>query len=194
MPKKKKTADERLSFETAAAFRKWLKANHKKSVGIWLRIFKKDSGKPSVNYAQALDEALCFGWIDGQKRPKDAASWLQRFTPRRSKSKWSKINTGHVARLIEGGRMHAAGDAAIEAAKADGRWAAAYDSPSKATVPEDFLDQLRKDKKAFAFFETLNKANRYSIAYRLQTAMKPETKRKRVEMILAMLARGEAFH
>jgi uncharacterized protein YdeI (YjbR/CyaY-like superfamily) len=186
--------NEILSFKTAAEFRKWLAANHRKSDGIWLRIFKKDSGEPTVTYAEALDEALCHGWIDGLKQSHDEVSWRQRFTPRRPKSGWSKINTGHAERLIKTGRMKAAGQAQIDAAKKDGRWTAAYDSPSKSTVPEGFMAALSKNKKAKAFFESLNKANRYAIAYRLQTAKKPETRRRRMEMILAMLARGESFH
>ena len=186
--------NEILSFRTSAEFRKWLAANHRRSDGIWLRIFKKNSGEPTVTYAEALDEALCFGWIDGQKQSHDEASWRQRFTPRRPKSGWSKLNTQHAERLIEAGRMKAAGQAEIDTAKKDGRWTAAYDSPSQATFPEDFLAALRKNKKANSFFESLNKANRYAIAYRLQTAKKPETRQRRMEMILAMLARGEAFH
>jgi uncharacterized protein YdeI (YjbR/CyaY-like superfamily) len=186
--------NEILSFRSASEFRKWLGVNHRQSDGIWLRIFKKDSGEPSVTYAEALDEALCFGWIDGQKQRGDDASWLQRFTRRRPKSGWSKRNTQHAERLTKAGRMKAAGQAEIDAAKKDGRWTAAYDSPSKATLPEDFLAALRRNEKAQEFFESLNKANRYAIAYRLQTAKKPETRQKRMEMILAMLARGEAFH
>jgi len=186
--------NEILSFRTSAEFRKWLAANHRQSDGIWLRIFKKDSGEPTVTYAEALDEALCFGWIDGQKQSHDEVSWRQRFTPRRPKSGWSKLNTQHAERLIEAGRMKAAGQAEIDTAKKDGRWTAAYDSPSQATFPEDFLAALRKNKKANSFFESLNKANRYAIAYRLQTAKKPETRQRRMELILAMLARGEAFH
>jgi len=186
--------NEILSFRSSSEFRKWLAANHRQFDGIWLRIFKKDSGEPSVTYAEALDEALCFGWIDGLKQRHDEVSWRQRFTPRRPKSGWSRINTQHADQLIKAGRMKAAGQAAIDAAKKDGRWTAAYDSPSKATIPEDFLAALRRDKKAYAFFESLNKVNRYAIAYRLQTAKKPETKQRRMEMILAMLARGEAFH
>jgi len=182
------------SFRSSSEFRKWLAANHRQSDGIWVRIFKKDSREPSVTYAEALDEALCFGWIDAQKQRFDDSSWLQRFTPRRPKSGWSKINTRHAERLLQEGRMKAAGQAEIDAAKKDGRWTAAYDSPSTANFPEDFLTALRRDKKAEAFFESLNKANRYAIAYRLQTAKKPETKQRRMEMILAMLARGEAFH
>jgi|SRR5579872_3088767 len=182
------------SFRSATEFRKWLSANHRQSDGIWLRIFKKDSGEPTVTYAEALDEVLCFGWIDGLKQSHDEISWRQRFTPRRPKSKWSKINTRHAERLIGAGRMHQAGRSAIDAAKKDGRWTAAYDSPSKATIPEDFLAELRRDKKAKAFFDSLNKVNRYAIAYRLQTAKKPETRQRRMEMILAMLSRGESFH
>jgi len=183
-----------VSFRLASEFRKWLVANHGASKGIWLRIFKKNSETTSVTYAEALDEALCFGWIDGQKKPYDGESWLQRFTRRRAKSGWSRINTGHAERLIQAGRMRAAGQAEVDAAKKDGRWKAAYDSPSNATFPDDFLAALSKDTKALAFFESLNKANRYAISYRLQTAKKAETRQKRMEMILGMLARGEAFH
>ena len=168
--------------------------NHRKSDGLWVRILKKNSGEATVTYEEALDEALCFGWIDAQKQRHDDTSWLQRFTPRRPKSGWSKINTRHAERLLKAGRMHAAGQAQMEAAKKDGRWKVVYDSPRTATLPRDFLAALRKNKKAKAFFDSLNKANRYAIAYRLQTAKKPETKQKRMEMILAMLKRGEAFH
>jgi uncharacterized protein YdeI (YjbR/CyaY-like superfamily) len=183
-----------LFFRSAAEFRKWLAANHRQAEGIWLRIAKKDSAEPSVTYAGALDEALCFGWIDGQKRPHDDSSWLQGFSRRRPQSGWSKINTKHAERLVAKRRMKPAGQAEIDAAKRDGRWTAAYDSPSNATFPEDFLAALRRDNKAKAFFESLNKANLYAIAYRLQTAKKPETRQKRMEMILAMLADGKAFH
>jgi uncharacterized protein YdeI (YjbR/CyaY-like superfamily) len=186
--------NEILCFRSSSAFRKWLAANHRQSDGIWLRIFKRNSGERTITYAEALDEALCFGWIDGQKQRHDELSWRQRFTPRRPKSGWSKINTQHAERLIQAGRMKAAGLAQIEAAKKDGRWTAAYDSPSKATFPDDFLAALRRNKKAQAFFESLNKANRYAITYRLQTAKKPQTRQRRMETILAMLARGEAFH
>jgi uncharacterized protein YdeI (YjbR/CyaY-like superfamily) len=188
------SVNEILQFRTPAEFRKWLRANHRQSGGIWLRIFKKDSGEPTVTYAEALDEALCYGWIDGLKQRHDEVSWRQRFTPRRPKSGWSKINTRHTERLIKAGRMKAAGQAQIDAAKKDGRWAAAYDSSSQATFPEDFLEAVSRNKKAHAFFESLNKTNRYAIAYRLQTAKKPETRRRRMEVILAMLNRGHAFH
>jgi uncharacterized protein YdeI (YjbR/CyaY-like superfamily) len=141
-----------------------------------------------------LDQALCYGWIDGQKKAYDEYSWLQKFTPRRAQSGWSKINTEHAERLIKNGQMQQAGLEAVEAAKADGRWQTAYDSPRNASVPEDFLKALAKNKKAKAFFETLNKANIYSIVYRLQTAKKPETREKRMQLILAMMDRGEKFH
>jgi uncharacterized protein YdeI (YjbR/CyaY-like superfamily) len=183
-----------LAFSSAAEFRKWLAANHRSCDGIWLRIYKKDSGVASLNYAEALDEALCYGWIDGLKQKHDERSWRQRFTPRRPKSGWSKINTGHAERLIAAGRMKAAGQTQIDAAKKDGRWEAAYDSQGKATFPEDFLAKLSKNKKAQAFFESLSSSNRYAIAYRLQTAKRPETKEKRMKMILEMLRRGEKFH
>jgi uncharacterized protein YdeI (YjbR/CyaY-like superfamily) len=182
------------AFKSSAEFRVWLKANHDKCEALWLRMFKKGSGEPSITYAEALDQALCHGWIDGQKKPYDERSWLQKFTPRRAKSGWSKVNTGHVERLIKAGQMAQAGLQAMEAAKADGRWQSAYDSPSKAAPPEDFLKALAKSKKAKAFFGTLNKANVYAIVYRLQTAKKPETREKRMKMILGMLERGEAFH
>jgi uncharacterized protein YdeI (YjbR/CyaY-like superfamily) len=183
-----------LFFRSAAEFRKWLVANHRQADGIWLRISKKNSAEPSVSYAEALDEALCFGWIDGQKLPRDGSSWLQGFSRRRSKSGWSKINTKHAERLAATKRMQPAGQAEIDAAKKDGRWTAAYDSPSSATFPEDFLAALSRDKRAKAFFESLNKSNLYAIAYRLQTAKKPETREKRLAMILGMLAAGKAFH
>jgi uncharacterized protein YdeI (YjbR/CyaY-like superfamily) len=183
-----------LSFKTPAAFRRWLARNKDRTEGIWLRSFKKDSGEKTISYSEALDEALCYGWIDGQRRSHDAVSYVTKFTPRRSRSMWSKINTAHAERLIQAGRMTAAGLKQVEAAKADGRWQAAYDSPRNATVPDDFLRLLGENKKSKAFFETLNKTNRYSIAYRLQTAKKPETRKRRLRQILAMMKRGEKFH
>jgi uncharacterized protein YdeI (YjbR/CyaY-like superfamily) len=182
------------SFRSAGAFRAWLSKNHSKSEGIWLRIYKKDSDVATVTYAVALDQALCFGWIDGQKKPLDKESWLQKFTPRQAKSGWSKKNTEHAARLIGSGEMTLAGMKEIEAAKSDGRWKAAYDSFSNAAVLDDFLSDLAKNKKAKAFFETLNKTNLYSIAYRLQTAKKPETRQRRMQAIIERLARAEKFH
>jgi uncharacterized protein YdeI (YjbR/CyaY-like superfamily) len=181
-------------FPTAAAFRKWLVANHAKVDGLWLRICKEDSGKKSITYAEALDEALCFGWIDGMKKGLDELSWAQRFTPRRPKSGWSKINTAHAERLSREGKMHATGLWHVEAAKADGRWKAAYDSPKTAKPPADFLKALSQNKKAKAFFLTLNKANVYAIVYRLQTAKKLETRQRRMAQILAQLEAGKKLH
>jgi uncharacterized protein YdeI (YjbR/CyaY-like superfamily) len=183
-----------ISFKSAHAFRAWLAKNHGQSPGILLQIYKKDSGVATVTYAQALDQALCFGWIDGQKKPGDQQSWLQTFVPRRPKSSWSKNNTAHAERLIKSGAMTAAGLKEVEAARSDGRWQAAYDGFGGATMPDDFLRQLAKSKKAKAFFATLNKTNLYSIVYRLQTAKKPETRDKRMQAIIAMLERGEKFH
>ncbi|MFJ3044894.1 YdeI family protein [Herbaspirillum chlorophenolicum] len=183
-----------LYFITSADFRDWLESNHAESEGIWLRIFKKDALEKSLTYAEALDQALCYGWIDGQKKSFDKLSWLQKFTPRRPKSGWSKINTQHVERLISAGTMTPEGMKAVDAAKADGRWDIAYSSFRSASPPEDFLTELSKNKKAEAFFKTLNKANVYSIVYRLETAKKPETREKRMKMILAMMEQGKAFH
>ena len=182
------------AFKSPKNFRSWLAENQADEEGLWLRIFKKDSCEPTVTYAGALDQALCFGWIDGQKKSHDEKSWIQKFTPRRARSSWSKINAGHAERLMASGQMTSAGLAAIEAAKADGRWQAAYDSPSKAAPPEDFLKALGKNKKAKMFFESLNQANVYAIAYRLQTAKKPETRARRLKQALEMMARGEKFH
>jgi uncharacterized protein YdeI (YjbR/CyaY-like superfamily) len=182
------------AFKTAAEFRDWLQTNHTQCDGLWLKLFKKASGEPSITYAEALDQALCFGWIDGQKKSCDERCWLQKFTPRRKGSGWSKTNTQHAERLIGAGLMESAGLKEIEAAKGDGRWQAAYDSPSKATPPEDFLAALATNRKAEQFFQTLNKSNVYAIVYRLQTAKKPETRARRMKMILEMLERGEKYH
>ncbi len=182
------------AFPTATRFEAWLKANHATADGLRLRLFKKDAGTKTVSYAEALDAALCYGWIDGQKRSLDAESWIQIFTPRRARSIWSKKNQEHVARLIAEKRMRPAGQAAIDAAKADGRWERAYDSPKNMTVPADFLAAVQKHKKAAAHFATLNKANTYAIAWRLQTAKRPETRVKRFAALLAMLKRGEKLH
>jgi uncharacterized protein YdeI (YjbR/CyaY-like superfamily) len=183
-----------LSFKSSLAFRNWLEKHYTKPEGVWLRIFKKASGKKSITYAEALDQALCFGWIDGQKQALDEHSWIQKFTPRRVRSGWSKLNTEHAERLLKSGQMTSAGFEQVSAAKADGRWHAAYDSPRNAVPPEDFLKALALNQKAKAFFESLNKANVYAIVYRLQTAKKAETREKRMKMILEMLGRGEKFH
>ena len=185
---------ETLTFKSSSDFRVWLTGHHLTCEGIWLRIFKKDSGKATVTYAEALDQALCFGWIDGQKKGCDELSFLQRFTPRRPKSGWSKINTQHVERLIKDRLMTPSGLKAVEAAKADGRWDAAYAAQRDAEPPADFLKALNRDPKAKAFYATLSRANIFAIVYRLQTAKKPETRERRMQNILAMLSRGEKFH
>lgn len=181
-------------FGSASSWEKWLSANHAESDGIWLLIFNKESGIKTVTYAEALDVALCYGWIDGQKKKHDSDSWMQKFTPRRARSIWSKRNIEHIERLTNDGKMKEAGLHAFEEAKNDGRLAAAYDSPANSTIPDDLLQHLEKDKKAKAFFDSLNKTNRYAITWRLQTAKKPETREKRMKMILEMLANGEKFH
>jgi len=183
-----------MEFKTAETFETWLIKNHDNSNGIWLKIFKKDSGKKTIRYAEALDVALCYGWIDGQKRAHDEQAWLQKFCPRRAKSIWSKINIGHVERLINEGIMRPAGLKAVEKAKEDGSWEKAYDSPSKMTIPEDFLKELSKNKKAEGIFRGLNKTNLFSIGFRLQTAKKQETRERRMKEIIEMLTRGEKFH
>ena len=182
-----------LPFADAATWEIWLVANAT-SKGLWLKIAKKDSGIATVTYDQALDVALCHGWIDGQKRGFDGDWFLQRFTPRRPKGLWSKINIGKVERLSAEGRMRPAGQREVDAAKADGRWDAAYDGARNMEVPPELAAALAKNRKARTFFETLDKSNRYSVCWRVQTAKKPETKAKRVETLVAMLARGEKIH
>jgi uncharacterized protein YdeI (YjbR/CyaY-like superfamily) len=183
-----------ISFSKASEFRKWLGKNHSKSEGIWLRIFKKVSSKSSVDYSAALDEALCYGWIDGQKQKCDDESWLQKFTPRRAKSGWSKNNTIRVDRLIQADKMEPVGLKTVEEAKREGRWQKAYQPQSKAVLPDDFRKALDENKKAKAFFETLNKVNVYAIIYRLHTAKKPETRENRFRKYLQMLENGEKLH
>lgn len=183
-----------IPFSSPSEWELWLEQNHAVSTGIWLQIFKKDSGIASVNYAQALDVALCYGWIDGQLKSIDDLSYMQRFTPRRPKSIWSKRNIEHIARLIKEGRMKPAGLKEAEAAKADGRWEVAYDGQASMSLPADFLEQLSKNKKALAFYESLNKASKYAVAWRIQTAKRAETRKKRMKEILEMLSREEKFH
>lgn len=183
-----------LSFGSAEEWEEWLAKNHARPQGIWLRFFRKGSGTATITYAEALDAALCYGWIDAQALKHDEQSWLQKFTPRRPKSGWSKNNTLRAERLIKEGKMKPAGLKAIEAAKSDGRWERAYDSPGSASPPEDFLKELDKDQKAKEFFRTLEKRNTYAIIYRLQTAKTPETRARRMKKILKMLNRGRTFH
>jgi uncharacterized protein YdeI (YjbR/CyaY-like superfamily) len=181
-------------FASRAALRAWLEANHASSPGVWLRLSKKASATPSVSYAEAVEEALCFGWIDGQKDRFDASAWLQKFTPRGPRSVWSKINREKVQALVEGGLMRPAGLAAVEKARANGQWEAAYDAPSTSTVPADFQAALDRSKAAGAFFATLNKANRYAMLWRIQTAKKAETRERRIAAFIEMLEKGEKLH
>jgi len=183
-----------VGFSSAAGWEQWLRAHHKTSPGVWLRIARKESGVRSVTYAEALDAALCFGWIGAVKARGDATVWLQRFTPRTSRSAWSRVNTVHAERLIKAGRMRPAGLAAVEAARRDGRWRRAYASPAAMTVPADFMRALARKPKALAFFRTLNRANTYAIGYRLQTAKKPATRARRLASLLAMMAAGKKIH
>ena len=180
-----------LAFPSKAAFRAWLEANQTHQDGLWLKLAKKDSGIPSPTYAEALDVALCFGWIDGQKRPFDETYWLQRFTPRRARSKWSKVNIGKVEALIAAGEMTPGGIAEIERAKADGRWDAAYEPQSTAKFPDDFLAALEQNPTAKVKFATITRASKYAIIYRLGDAKRPETRQRRLEQFVAQLAAGE---
>lgn len=180
-------------FRTAGAWEKWLAA-HATDKGAWLKIAKKGQGVASVTYDEALDIALCHGWVDGLKRSCDEQYFLQRFTPRRPKSLWSKLNIGRVERLVASGRIAAAGLREIEAAKADGRWQAAYDSASRIEVPDDLAAALAKQPRARKFFEQLDRTNRYAVLWRVQTAKKPETRAARIQKLVAMLAKGEKIH
>ena len=172
----------------------WLEESHAASDGVWLKIAKKGSGVESVTYAEALELALCFGWIDSQKRSLDEKHFLQRFTPRRPRGKWSRINRDKAEELIAAGAMRPAGMAEVEAAKADGRWEAAYEGQRNATVPEDLQRELDRNRAAHEFFAALDSANRYAIVYRLNDAKKPETRERRLRKFIAMLERGEKIH
>ncbi len=181
-------------FRSQAAWAVWLERQHEKSPGVWLGFAKKSSGLASVTYAQALEVALCYGWIDGQTKSVDAAWYRQRFTPRRPRSKWSQINRASVERLHARGRLSAAGIREMEAAQRDGRWAAAYPSPSNMTPPEDLQAALEAHPKARQFFELLDSTNRYAILYRLHDARKPETRARRLKEFVRMLKAGETLH
>jgi uncharacterized protein YdeI (YjbR/CyaY-like superfamily) len=183
-----------LSFPTPKSWEEWLERHHGTSKGLWLKIAKKGAGAATVTYAEALDAALCHGWIDGQKGAFDEEYWLQKFTPRGPRSPWSKVNREKALALIESGRMKAAGLAEIEKAKANGRWEAAYDSQSKASVPEDLQRELDKNPAAAELFATLESYNRYAILYRVQEAKRPETRARRIEKFIDMLNRGEKPH
>jgi uncharacterized protein YdeI (YjbR/CyaY-like superfamily) len=183
-----------LHVATQKDWEEWLKKHHASSPGVWLQIGKKGGELKSVSYPEALDVALCYGWIDGQKQTFDEHSWLQRFTPRGPRSIWSKINQEKVQALIDAGRMKAAGLKAIERAKENGQWEAAYAGSKTAEIPPDLQAALDASPKAKAFFATLKSQNRYAILFRLQTAKKAETRARRLETFVAMLARGETLH
>lgn len=180
-----------LPFANKKKWTSWLAKEHARSSGVWLQLAKKDSGIPSVTYEEAVDVALCYGWIDGQKKSYDDRYWLQKFTPRGPKSIWSKINTGKAERLIASGEMQPAGLKAVEAARQDGRWEAAYASQKNIAIPEDFQAALDQSKKAKASFAALKSAERYSILFRIQTAKKPETRAKRIQQFVEMLEKNE---
>lgn len=183
-----------LFFKTAKEWKDWMDKNHVSAKGVWLRFYKKASGVPSLDHPGSLDVALCYGWIDGMANKYDEESYLQRFSPRPPKSIWSKKNIENVTRLIAAKKMKPSGMKEIEAAKADGRWEAAYDSPANMEIPKDFLKELAKNPKAKDFFQTLNKTNLFSIGWRLQTAKKTETREKRMKAIIEMLSKGQKFH
>jgi uncharacterized protein YdeI (YjbR/CyaY-like superfamily) len=181
-------------FESTDAWDAWLADHHDSSPGLWLKIAKKGSAGRSISYSEALDVALCHGWIDGQKGRHDDDYWLQRFTPRKPGSNWSKINTERAAALIASGRMRPAGLGEVERAQADGRWEQAYESQSRVTVPEDLARALAANERARAFFATLDSANRYAILYRIGTAKRPETRAKRIDTFVTMLSEHRKIH
>jgi uncharacterized protein YdeI (YjbR/CyaY-like superfamily) len=183
-----------LAFATTKAWQRWLDTNHAKSDGLWLQIAKKGSGMQSITHDEAVEVALCFGWIDGQAKSFDPRSWVQKFTPRRTRSMWSKINRDRAEALIESGAMKPAGLAEIARAKQDGRWAAAYESPRNAEVPGDLQSALDRNREAAAFFATLSSQNRYAILFRIHHAKKAETRARRIEQFIAMLERHETLH
>lgn len=183
-----------LAFEDLAALEHWLQAQPASSPGLWIKFAKADSGVASVSKAEAIDAALCHGWIDGQLDKYDDTYWLTRFTPRKARSKWSQVNRARAAELIEAGRMRADGLAQVQTAKADGRWDAAYAPASKAEVPPDLQAALDQSPTAAAFFATLTGANRYAILYRIGAVKKPETRARKIAGFIAMLERGETVH
>jgi uncharacterized protein YdeI (YjbR/CyaY-like superfamily) len=183
-----------MSFETQQDWERWLTEHHTDTVGIWLKVAKKETGIPSVNYSEALDSALCYGWIDGQKASFDDQYWLQKFTPRRQKSIWSKVNCDKATALIAEGRMQPAGMRQVELAKADGRWESAYESQSKINVPADFQSELDKNQKAKDFFSTLNSINRYAILFRIHSAKRPATRSTRINKFIEMLSNNQKIY
>ena len=183
-----------VAFPSPQTWETWLEANHDTSPGVWLKIAKKDSGERTVSYSDALEVALCFGWIDGQKAALDDTHWLQRFTPRRARSKWSRINRDKASALIESGQMRPAGLREVELARADGRWDAAYEGQRSSTVPPDLAAALAANDEARAFFGKLSSANRYAILYRVNEAKRPETRARRIATFVTMLAEHQTIH
>jgi uncharacterized protein YdeI (YjbR/CyaY-like superfamily) len=184
----------KIAFASPAEWEAWLEDNHAVAAGVWIKMAKKGAGIESVRYPEVLESALCFGWIDGRRQALDERYFLQRFTPRRSRSKWSRINRDTAERLIADGRMRPAGLTEVERAKEDGRWDAAYEGQRRSTVPDDLQRELDARPKAKAFFAELNSQNRYAIVYRLQDAKKPETRARRLAKFVAMLEAGETIH
>jgi uncharacterized protein YdeI (YjbR/CyaY-like superfamily) len=183
-----------LPFETQQDWEAWLKENHAETKGVWLKIAKKEASTPTVSYAEALDSALCYGWIDGQKSAFDDKYWLQKFTPRGAKSIWSKVNCNKAEALIAQGRMQPAGLRQVELAKSDGRWERAYESQSKITIPDDFQRALDNNPNAKEFFNTLDSANRYAFLFRIQAAKKPETRSAKIQKFVEMLHKQQKLH
>ncbi len=183
-----------LAFSSAAAWRAWLASEGESSSGVWLKIARKDAAERTVSYAEALDVALCFGWIDGQKNGLDDEYWLQRFSPRKAASKWSKINTEKAAALIEAGLMQPSGLREVEQAKADGRWERAYPGQRSATVPDDLRRALDANPAASEFFETISSLNRYAILYRIGAVKRPETRARKIAQYIQMLAEQKTLH
>jgi uncharacterized protein YdeI (YjbR/CyaY-like superfamily) len=183
-----------LAFSSDAEWERWLDEHHRTSDGVWIKIAKKGTGIPTVAYPEILETALCFGWIDGQRKALDDRYFLQRFTPRRARSRWSKINRDKVAALTAAGRMRPAGLAEVERAKADGRWDAAYSGQATMTVPDDLQAKLDARPEAAAFFASLSSQNRYAILYRLHDAKRPDTRARRLATFVAMLEAGETIH
>lgn len=183
-----------MPFATQQDWEAWLNEHYADTKGIWLKIAKKETGIPSLSYAEALEVAICYGWIDGQKASFDAQYWLQKFTPRGPRSIWSKVNCDKATALLAEGRMQPAGIQQIERAKADGRWEAAYEAQSKITVPPDLQSELDKNQKAQDFFNTLDSRNRYAILFRIQTARKPETRSARIHKFVEMLSNNQKIY
>ncbi|WP_220198719.1 YdeI/OmpD-associated family protein [Ktedonospora formicarum] len=183
-----------IAFADEQSWETWLAEHHADTPGLWLKLAKKQSGIPSITYAEALQVALCYGWIDGQKATVDEQYWLQKFTPRRPRSIWSKVNREHIEKLIASGRMQAAGLRQVELAQADGRWDAAYTSQSKSSIPPDLQVELERNPQAQAFFDSLNSRNRFAIIHRVETTKKPETRAAHIQKFIVMLNQGQKIY